>query len=415
MDKVLKRFKRTMLASGIPIGKLGERFLSPFVGDLMHSEYTNHAFVEFTTGCNLKCVYCESRQAGYKTMDLDLSRFEDILGDLKTRKVSLVSVHGHGETTIVNQWYNYCERLLEQGMRLDITTNLAKPLSHDEARILSRFAWINVSCDTVDTELFKQLRRGADIRTIIRNMRVIREEALARGRRLPDFGWSVVVSDKTVFGLPDLAAFGLAQDVRRFTFCNLVEYPSLDDGFSVRPIARLSEKELGRVPGLIRHVSETIRRHGAECEIQEPLIDSLNAPLGKSRIAYSPSDISHALKGSESGASFLHGETWTRDCLDPWDVVFIGADGSVRPCCVTRETVGEWHDGPGLNVLLDNSATKAYRQGLITGRLKKPCLNCHMKGWTDVETLRFKVRKLKLTRRLRRLVLPAPPGFHRGG
>ena len=129
VDKVLKRLKRALLASGIPIGRLGERLLSPVVGDLMHSEYTNHAFIEFTTNCNLKCVYCASRQLGYKAMDLDLSRFDAILGDLKRRKVSLVSVHGHGETTTVNQWHDYCERLLDQGMRLDITTNLAKPLS----------------------------------------------------------------------------------------------------------------------------------------------------------------------------------------------------------------------------------------------------------------------------------------------
>ena len=403
MDKVLKRLKRALLASDIPIGRLGERLLSPVVGDLMHSEYTNHAFIEFTTNCNLKCVYCASRQLGYKAIDLDLSRFDAILGDLKRRKVSLVSVHGHGETTTVNLWHDYCERLLDQGMRLDITTNLAKPLSHEEARTLSRFAWINVSCDTVDPELFKRLRRGADIRTIVYNMGVIRGEALAHGRTPPGFGWSIVVSDKTVFGLPDLVAFGLAQDVRLFTFCNLVEYPSVDEILRVRPIAQLSEGEMGRLPGLIRAVSETIRRHGAECEVQEPLLDSLKAHLGKGRKSRSDANATHALNGMVSEASISQGKTRTRDCLDPWDVVFIGADGSVRPCCVTQERVGDLYDGPGLDVLLDNSAIKAYRHGLVTGRLKKPCLNCHMKGWTDVDTLRFKVRKLKLIRRLRKL------------
>ncbi|MBI4773913.1 MAG: SPASM domain-containing protein [Deltaproteobacteria bacterium] len=362
VDKVLKRFKRAMRASGIPIGKMGERFLSPVVGDLMRSDYTNHAFVEFTTGCNLKCVYCASRQAGYKAMDLDLSRFEDILRDLKAREVSLVSVHGHGETTTVNRWRDYCERLLDEGMR------------------------------------------GADLRTIVRNMTMIRDEAFAQGRKPPRFGWSIVVSDKTVFGLSDLAAFGLAQNVRRFTFCNLVEYPSEHDGFFVRPIARLSERETGRLPGLMRRVSETIRRRGAECEIQEPLLDSLKAHFDEGRIADGYAHPTHGLNGIEPGPSYPRGETRTRDCLDPWDVVFIGADGSVRPCCVTQERVGDLYEGPGLGAMLNNSAIKAYRQGLVTGRLKKPCLNCHMRGWTDVETLRFKVRKLKLIRRLRRLM-----------
>ena len=133
---------------------------------LLESPWTKIAHIEFTSRCNLRCVFCYASQPGYKGIDLDVETIEDTIESLKTRNVKVVTVSGHGETTLYKNWHCYCSNMLDAGMTLHIISNFAKELSHEELKTLLRFKSIEISCDTSNPVLFKELRRGADLKTI---------------------------------------------------------------------------------------------------------------------------------------------------------------------------------------------------------------------------------------------------------
>jgi hypothetical protein len=305
---------------------------------LLQSGVTARADIEFTTRCNLRCVYCASQTPTYRGGDLDSAYLGDILECLKRRQVVTLGVSGHGETTTVANWQHYCDRMLDNGLDLYLSTNLARELSGEEIATLSRFHIIQVSCDTADLALFKKLRRGADFLTVVYNMERIRSRSILDGRRMPIFWWHCVVSDQTVWKLEEHVAYGLALGVKLFNFINLVVHPDLE------------ECPAGLITDMPRYDLERHQRHYA---IQKPGM--------------------------------------TRDCMDPWSYLKVASNSGVMPCCRTVRPVGFLSDGLKLDDILNNSEMKQFRESLLTGDLKDVCRTCNIRGWTEIDKLKFKV------------------------
>ena len=186
--------------------------------NLLETNRTLGAHIEFTTNCNLKCVYCAVQNKDYLGRDLDLDSIELFIDQLKTRNVLEVTVSGHGETTTIENWHIHCNHLLTQGCKLNIITNLSKQLSEEEIDTFSQFNFILVSCDSVDLQIFKRLRKGSDFRTVLYNISSILGKSRSKNRQLPMIGWTTVVCDKNVLGLVDLVNFGLSYGVTFFSF-----------------------------------------------------------------------------------------------------------------------------------------------------------------------------------------------------
>lgn len=364
------------------------------LNDLLDSKKIDSAYIEFTTKCNISCVYCGSQVESYSGQELDLSFFDLILEVFLRTKVSVVYVSGHGETTTVRDWHLYCNKLLDHGMKLDIITNLAKPLSDDEALTFARFRYLQVSCDTVDVELFRYLRRGADIRTILYNMSKIKGKALHHGLKPPRFSWSVVVCDKTVFGLPDLVFFGLANGVDHFTFANFVDYHTDQGPKPIKHICEMDTNELEKLPALFSNIQEIISRVGGQAYFQGPLIDSVQVELKNRTLINdcSMSRVNHPnIYTTEPDAS---GRAMTRHCVDPWNLVYIRADGGIQLCCLRSIILGYLKEPNSLQQVLNGDLIKDYRLGLLTGNLKDCCRNCSGREWVPLETLHAEIRKL---------------------
>ena len=79
----------------------------------------------------------------------------------------------------------------------------------------------------------------------------------------------------------------------------------------------------------------------------------------------------------------------TRDCLDPWKMSFVHADGSVTLCCWSR-AIGNIKDAP-FGELLMNDASREMRRGLLTGRIPEDCVRCPARTLVPVAELRAKV------------------------
>jgi len=348
---------------------------------LLKSHLTARADIEFTTKCNLSCVYCASLLPGYSGRDLDTSYLADILESLKRRKVLTVGVSGHGETTTVSNWHQYCAKMLDSGFDLYLSTNLARELSDEEIATLSRFHIIQVSCDTTDLRLFKKLRRGGDFRTLLYNMGRIRSRSIQSGERAPIFWWHCVVSDETVWRLEDHVAYGLASGVRLFNFINMAPHVGLQE-CPVGLITDMPREDIERLPAYFDRIFHMIKSNGASY-----ICDSL---MGRLREKLD----SHNARGEadcDRRHYALQPKGMTRDCLDPWTYAKVASDTGVMPCCRTFTPVGFLSDGHKLDHILNNSEMMQFRESLLTGKLKEVCRTCNIRGWTDIEQLNFKV------------------------
>ncbi|HZL98636.1 MAG TPA: SPASM domain-containing protein [Planctomycetota bacterium] len=81
----------------------------------------------------------------------------------------------------------------------------------------------------------------------------------------------------------------------------------------------------------------------------------------------------------------------TRDCLDPWKMSFVHADGAVTLCCWSRP-VGNIKDAPFADVLM-NDAAREMRRGLLTGRIPEDCVHCPARTLVPVAEFRSKVER----------------------
>jgi radical SAM protein with 4Fe4S-binding SPASM domain len=77
----------------------------------------------------------------------------------------------------------------------------------------------------------------------------------------------------------------------------------------------------------------------------------------------------------------------TRDCLDPWFQPFIKTNGDVHPCCWFYEpALGNLHKAP-FHEIINNEKFQQLRHELLTGELRKSCVECPCRGLTSPNKL----------------------------
>jgi len=272
--------------------------------------------------------------------------------------------------------------MLDQGLALYISSNLARELSEEELKTLSRFWIIQTSCDTDDLKLFKELRRGGDFRTLIYNMGKIRSHAVREGIRPPEFWWHCVLSDRTIGTLESYVTHGLAQGVKLFNFINLVKHVDVESMRGVRHVTELPREQLEQIPLVFSRVFQTIRNHGATY-ICDSLLETVKARLdcelaAEEKEVALPAHVTRQRPGM------------TRDCVDPWIYAKVAASGNIIACCRGDRSVGSLSDWT-LADILNGSQMRAFRKQLLTGNLEEVCLTCNIRGWTSIKSLKRKV------------------------
>ena len=392
--------------------------------DLLTSDRTDVIHLELTSKCNLRCTFCAVSQPTYKGRHLETDSVEQIIAGLVERRPGVVTVNGHGETTVYRDWHLYCDRLLDAGIPLHIISNFGRPFSDKELDTLSRFKDIEISCDSHEPETFAILRRGAELPTLLDNIARLRATAATAGRRPPLLSFSCVVSDVNVLGMPEYASFCREMGVRFVNFCNLTKYPDLPDVINPSHVTAMPAE---RLPEALAALEEAFRRldaAGIEFRYQEGLLETLRERVGAVPSAaprrHAPPPESapppafapppdETAPGPEPPAEIAAAEPpaepepppapvryttagregMTRDCLDPWRFLLIQANREVMPCCWHRPIHSLGASQP-LGEVFNNTRMKRLRLELLTGELPDDCRTCPTRGWTPVAKLREK-------------------------
>ncbi len=361
---------------------------------LLESRRTEIVHIEFTSHCNLKCVFCPVSQPGYKSFDMDPETLTGILDILKMRRPGTVVVNGHGETTIYPHWNRYCNSMLDAGMPLHIISNFAKELSVDEIDTLARFQSVEISCDSHDPEVFRSLRRGADLQTLCSNVRQLEAARARRGGSAPSISFSCVVSDRNVLHLPEYVAFGRDLGVNHFTFCNLTKHPDVEGVVNARHITEMELALLSRVQKSLDDSFRFLRKSRIKFFVQQGLLDSLKEKMQSAAAGADfppPGNEAASPPGTKRYSSTRPGGQ-TRDCLDPWSFVLFHANGEVSPCCWQYPVLTLGKRQPVADAF-NCMQVKKLRHQLLGGDLSEKCLQCPSRGWTTRAAFQKKVMK----------------------
>lgn len=138
--------------------------------DLTASAVTDKVWLEVTSRCNLRCTYCHLSHSYFPEIDIDLAGIDRFIENLKTRQVRELIFNGRGENSFLDGWHVAVRKVLDAGVLVTSVTNLSRTYSDEELEVLSRYASITVSVDTTDREIFRGIRRKADIRLVLHNI-----------------------------------------------------------------------------------------------------------------------------------------------------------------------------------------------------------------------------------------------------
>lgn len=321
-------------------------------------------------------------------------QINDLIAMLKERRPGTVLVNGHGETSLVPGWHEYCNKLLDAGIRLHIISNFARPFEPDEIETLSRFKLITISIDTANPDLLKKTRRKVDLRNILYNHARVKacgvRNVLAQMGSQPGFTFSCVVHQDNYATIPELMLMGFGMGVEGYTFCNLTKYADVPDGQNVRPLGDMPVEDCRRALAIFDWAKQVGGNVGANVEIIPGLIDSL-----REKVATGTAQL--ADRGNAKIFCKEPGPGQTRDCLDPWQMLIVESkDGVVRPCCWHKPIGNVSAPGDAIGII-DSEPAQRLRFEISTGRPDAQCRICPARPIISVDGFRAKYgRHLKL-------------------
>ncbi|MCZ2147401.1 MAG: radical SAM protein [Bryobacterales bacterium] len=377
--------------------------------DLLHIHSIEKVTLEFTTRCNLKCVYCAVTRPWHRKNDLDLASFDVLVEEMKALGVRTVQISGGGETTIVRDWDRYLKKLLDGGFRVSIISNLAKPMTDQAIRALSLCGEITTSIDSVDPELYEAIRNGGSFETFAANIRRIRGQCGQEGRKPPYMIWNAVASDRIISLVDQWVAKGISLGIDHFQISELFQYDELPGAISIHPVGTMSEEDLARARRAVERARWLAKDAGKWFAVLPSVEEALH---GSRKVMRTEVELDRSgegkpvLKASRTfvqivghdgsrrevpappPSPMLPGKK-TKNCFMPWTEAFVWATNDVAPCCMYKRI--RPFDGTNLTAALNSRPFVEIREGLLSGNLSHACNLCPMFEQVDVEEFRQRV------------------------
>ena len=274
--------------------------------------YPRHVFIEPTTRCNLKCIHCGRTYWKNRDPKRDLSfeLYKKILTQLSEKDVAGISIQGAGEPLMHKDIFEMIDLARSLGLYTRFNTNLTA-LTEEEAERLVRLrhSEIEVSIESIDPEVFADIRRGTTLEQVLGNLRKINEAKKRLGSEYPRIHASVVLMKATLHRAVELITEMKRAGVKRMDF-NDLNTDGLDLNVVLRDGSRLRDNSLSTMPEaeVARALAEIKRLGDDELEICVP-----GDLAGRKDMAKRPRGII--------------------TCLDMWELPYIDSAGRMTPCC----------------------------------------------------------------------------------
>jgi MoaA/NifB/PqqE/SkfB family radical SAM enzyme len=188
--------------------------------------HLNQIYVELTTGCNIDCRTCMRNVWSEHTGFMTEETFARIVRNVTAMQVPpTIFFGGFGEPLHHPQAVEYIRRMAETGAPVDLITN---GTLLTEARIISlldaglRRMW--VSLDGARSESYSDVRLGASLPRVLRNLETLNRLKRRLARTQPELGIAFVAMDKNIGDLPEVVGIGLDYGAQHFSISNVLAH-----------------------------------------------------------------------------------------------------------------------------------------------------------------------------------------------
>ena len=250
--------------------------------------------IEATSKCNLSCPCCSHSREKDKGQHLTEEQFRQILDRLpwSPKRVILCGV---GEPLMNPQFFSFVDLLAERGIKCEFYTNGTLLTARMQQAILLRrnIDAISISCDGARKETFDALRLGADFDRWKQSVREFLIAVKHQRERVLSVGANIVVAKQNLAEIGDIVR--LAANLG-FDSVGIIDPVPVDDTAAAYCPSLLELSAVHR-----EELFALARRLGLK--------------------------ILYFLRRGTSAPKLL------LRCMQPWEYVFIRANGDVAPCC----------------------------------------------------------------------------------
>jgi MoaA/NifB/PqqE/SkfB family radical SAM enzyme len=247
--------------------------------------FPNRVTVELTNRCNLRCAMCprkfmESEQ-GFMSPNLFCKIVDEMV---KHSDIALVPFF-RGEPLLHPDFINMMAYAKRHGIApVQLTTNgllLSENLSREIIELQLDF--LSISVDSIEPAVYKKIRRGSDLGSVIKNVESLCEMKTRCGADKPELQVSMVRTSNNSEGLSAFVAFWLARVDR----VRVYEEHSSNGNFGALTKDEAKKDVNGRLPCMKPFTDMVIYWNGfaALCnhdwDRQAPLGDASNSTLSE--------------------------------------------------------------------------------------------------------------------------------------
>jgi MoaA/NifB/PqqE/SkfB family radical SAM enzyme len=163
-------------------------------------------FLELTENCNLSCPMCRSAGKFDRSRNMSRELFDRVAEELFPT-AEIVDLRGWGESTILKDFPRFVDQTLDYGCRIRLVSNLTAFNEPTWRKLVRSGALLSVSFDAGEQETFGKVRRGADMRAVLRHLDVLVDEAHASGVGTGNIHLNVVVQPASLDELTTIATY----------------------------------------------------------------------------------------------------------------------------------------------------------------------------------------------------------------
>ena len=316
--------------------------------------------IEPTRKCNLKCQMCtRTHEPLASCPDMTLDFFKKVISQFPP-ELEAVHIQGLGEPLLNADIMEMIQFARSRGLRTSFNTNLTY-LTDEMARRLVELGHseIIVSVETVDPELYEELRRNARLERVLGNIRKLNEEKKRQNSQYPLIKAHSILMKHLLPSFPDLIRTCRELGLENVHFIDFITR-------GVDPEVRLSSGE--RLVDMVLHatMSEEEIRH----------------EIGKLK-SLQDETFQVSVPGDWGGLHLGHKQDeGVSTCVELWERPYVMVDGRVAPCCfVVEPCLGNFHEQT-FDEIWFGRAYEMLRKQHLTNRHPAICVGCQQLMYT---------------------------------
>ncbi len=285
---------------------------------LLHRPATQltKVYIEPTVACNLGCITCFRNEWDQPMGSMSDATFTSILDGLKELDpVPSVYFGGIGEPLTHPRTVDWVKQIKALGAKVELITN-GTTLTEKISRKLidSGLDVLWVSLDGASPETFEDVRPGADLSSISRNLKRFARTRPAGHHRKPEIGVAFVAMKRNIADLPGVIRLGKSINATRFSVSNIQPATAemQDEALYTQTLHNIAYMEAPNLPRL------TLPKMDFNETTREALFEAFNSQLNVEFAGNNWGGANDTCNFIESGTTSI---AWNGDVSPCWPLM----------------------------------------------------------------------------------------------